>query len=242
MVNIHSFLPSLNDEPLSIDENPELNRRLGLYQVFLKLYDHHRGLLDEILNLENSGSKLIGNASLPYVQGSIIHKQVYLITNILRGKTQAFIQPQNIWTIGRDSRQVVLPIQDSRLSRCHAAIRYVENRGFQLLDLGSSNGSFVNGESIKHTTWIKDGDRIRLGSLTFTFSVCQQAQTLSTLSSELLTQIQEIERLSLETEKCSLKRVPEPIPSLPIGKNSTQQGLEDTLLFMHDRSGKRTNL
>jgi hypothetical protein len=28
----------------------EIEQRLGLYQVFLKLYEHHRSLLDEILS------------------------------------------------------------------------------------------------------------------------------------------------------------------------------------------------
>ncbi|NJO43476.1 MAG: FHA domain-containing protein [Cyanobacteria bacterium CRU_2_1] len=166
-------------------DGEELQQRLGLYQVFLKLYEHHRGLLDEILSLENSGSKTLAGVTLPYVQGVVFGRQAYLVTNLLRGKTQALMQPQQTWVIGRDPRQVILPIQDKRLSRCHAALKYVENKGFHLIDLGSSNGSYVNGELIRHACLLKDGDRIRLGSLTVAFFLCQSAQTLRSLPAEI---------------------------------------------------------
>ena len=157
--------------------NSELQERLGLYQLFLRLYENHRGLLDDILGLESAGTRSLGRSTTPYIQGMVIGKQVSLVTNLLHGKTQATTQPQNIWLIGRDSCQVTIALPDRRLSRCHASVQYVEDQGFYLTDLGSSNGSLINGELIQGATLLKDGDRIRLGSLTFTFFLCQSTHS-----------------------------------------------------------------
>jgi hypothetical protein len=150
-----------------------LQDRLGLYQIFLRLYENHRGLLDEILGLESAGTRLPESITTPYLQGMVMGAQVSIVTNLLHGKTQATTQPQNTWLIGRDSCQVTIALPDRRLSRCHASVQYVEEQGFYLTDLGSSNGSLVNGELIQGATLLKDGDRIRLGSLIFTFFLCQ---------------------------------------------------------------------
>jgi hypothetical protein len=162
--------------------NSELQERLGLYQVFLRLYENHRGLLDEILGLENAGTRLFRCSTTPYIQGMVIGNQISLVTNLLHGRTQATTQPQNTWLIGRDSCQVTIALSDRRLSRCHASVQYVEEQGFYLTDLGSSNGSLINGELIQRATLLKDGDRIRLGSLIFTFFLCQSTHSFQSVN------------------------------------------------------------
>ncbi|MHB8482836.1 MAG: FHA domain-containing protein [Nitrospiria bacterium] len=62
-------------------------------------------------------------------------------------------------TIGRMKADLMLG--DVKISRQHAAIDLTD-QGYRLTDLGSSNGSFVNGQSIK-TQLLKDGDVIRMG-------------------------------------------------------------------------------
>ncbi|HEY9623550.1 MAG TPA: FHA domain-containing protein [Crinalium sp.] len=230
------FKPSLNSSfwnSLDTVDDPELNQRLGLYQLFLKLYTQNQGLLDEILNLENSGSGSLAGTRLPYMQGIVLEPQVYLITNLIKGKTQILSQPQHLWTIGRDPQKVGISIQDSRLSRCHAAIQYVQPQGFQLVDLNSSNGSFVNGELVKHTVLLKDGDRIRLGSLAFTFFVGSQPHSLNALSSESLPQLQG----HLEQEGEGDRSILEPSDTdLLTPQNTTAAtSIEDTLHFMRDQ-------
>jgi FHA domain len=182
-------LISFASESIDTCANEELQQRLSLYQVFLKVYEHHRGLLDEILRLENSGSKALSGVTLPYVQGVVMGDQVHLVTNLLGGNTQALRQPQQTWLVGRDSRKVNFAIQDNRLSRRHAVLRYAEG-GFYLFDLASSNGSFINGERVWRSTLLKDGDRVRLGSLSFVFFVCQSTQTLPPLTAESLGSLQ----------------------------------------------------
>lgn len=182
---LNSNSSSLSSADLNNADNANLQQRLGLYQVFLRLYEHNQGLLDEILSLENTGSKTLERVSLPYIQGLVLRQQIYLVTNILGSGTQSLTQSQNLWLIGRDSRRVNLPVQDKRLSRRHAAIRYA-NRRFYLVDLGSSNGTYINGEPIRRCTALQDGDRIRLGSLSFSFFICDFMKFPPQLSPEVI--------------------------------------------------------
>lgn len=184
-------LAAYSSELLSSSADSELEQRLGLYQVFLKLYEHHQGLLEEILNLEHSNSGFPTKASPAYVQGMVNQQKVFLITNLIEGKSQAVYQSENTWTLGR-GRQVALPISDKRLSRLHAVIRYVEHQGFYLIDLGSTNGSFVNGEQVRNQILLKDGDRVRLSSLTFTFFSCYTTRTAAPLTPEMSQRLQSV--------------------------------------------------
>lgn len=166
----------------------EIEQRLGLYQVFLKLYEHHRGLLDEILQLEKTNYKTFASIATRCVTGVIQGQTAYLVSNLANGRTQTLLQSQGIWTIGRD-RQLSIPIPDRRLSRHHAAIQYIQNQGFYLVDLGSMNGSFVNGEPLQGRRLLRDGDRIRLSSLTFSFFLCNDTQTLDETPPDILAQL-----------------------------------------------------
>ena len=51
-----------------------------------------------------------------------------------------------------------LKLEDSKVSRIHAVIEVAsDGEGYSLIDMGSSNGTFVNGERIsKHK--LEDGD------------------------------------------------------------------------------------
>lgn len=59
-----------------------------------------------------------------------------------------------------------LPIRDGRVSRKHAKIT-VDSKGASVLeDLGSSNGTFLNGRQIQQRQKLKEGDHLQLGSAT----------------------------------------------------------------------------
>lgn len=219
-------LAAYTSSRLNLNDDAELQERLRLYQVFLKLYEHHQGLLNEILNLENSCGLPVKHTS-PYVQGLISGNQGYLITNLISGKTQALTQPQQAWTIGRDPRQSLICIQDIRLSRCHAAIKYVDGQGFYLIDLGSRNHSFVNGEPVRHAV-LKDGDQVRMGSLTFSFFLCQTTRALEPLSSVLLEQLENWQSFERSTSR------------EPLALTAAEEEVEEsspTLDLYHDTSG-----
>jgi pSer/pThr/pTyr-binding forkhead associated (FHA) protein len=71
-----------------------------------------------------------------------------------------------ILTIGR-SPSVSIPLDDKTLSREHTQV-YPKDGKFFVRDLGSKNGTYVNGRLINQPTAIKHGDRIKVGpSVTF---------------------------------------------------------------------------
>jgi DNA-binding response OmpR family regulator len=59
-------------------------------------------------------------------------------------------------------------ILDKRSSREHAVIRF-EGRMVVLEDLGSTNGTYLNGERLRAPADLRDGDRITIGDMQFTF-------------------------------------------------------------------------
>lgn len=203
MIDINSFMSSLDNNPTAGGTDDSLKQKLSLYQVFLRLYEQHRTLLDEILTLENSnGEHLLRAAAAPYVYGFVMNGQAGIVTNLMKGETQTIFQSQHIWTIGRDRRKSVIPIADERLSRCHAAIVYNHQvQSFYLVDFDSTNGSFVNGEQIRHQHPLRDGDRVRLASLSFSFSLSHSIRTARRVAPDIEALVRDrLQRLGIEAE------------------------------------------
>ena len=72
--------------------------------------------------------------------------------------------------IGRDpSNQVVIP-DDTFTSRHHAWITYEEG-DFWIEDLGSTNGTLLNGHPVVKRQVLSAGDKIRVGHTELTFEV-----------------------------------------------------------------------
>ena len=67
--------------------------------------------------------------------------------------------------IGRRKGQndVTVPPDFKTVSGAHAEIRATP-QGFEIADLNSSNGTFVNGQRISAATLLQDGDDIRVGT------------------------------------------------------------------------------
>ncbi len=182
-----NFLPMKGSlvTPESIPE--ELQRRLSLYQVFVKLYENHGSLLEQILKLENLSESSLNVTQSYYIQAVTHGETVYVTTNLRDGKSQSLRQSQNIWTIGRD-RNSGIHLNSKYVSRRHAAIRYIE-QGFYLIDFNSTNGSYVNGEQIYSPTKLEEGDIVRVSNITFSFFINQSCSVLPTVAIELLMQL-----------------------------------------------------
>lgn len=180
----------------------ELEQKLGLYQVFLNLYENDRGLLEEILQLENASDRALtrSRGKYKYIMGVVEEKRVYLIANLLGSQSQKIFQPQNIWTIGR-GQKAGISLADDRLSRNHAAIEYVGNRGFYIQDLNSTNGTYVNQEPIgSDRVLLQEGDRVRLGSLVFYFSCCQEMRQLANIPKNIASLLNENKSLAFSSD------------------------------------------
>jgi hypothetical protein len=77
--------------------------------------------------------------------------------------------PQSEASIGRDTKNLV-SIDDGKSSREHARIRYADGI-YSLVDLGSSNGTYVNDQRVSGQVPLSSGDQIRVGDTVFSFSV-----------------------------------------------------------------------
>jgi len=77
--------------------------------------------------------------------------------------------------IGRGAL-VEIPLDDPTISRRHAMLTWEQEECF-LSDLGSGNGTYVNGEKICEPTRLRDGDIIELGSTAAEFDTARPSQT-----------------------------------------------------------------
>nr|MDT0658324.1 FHA domain-containing protein [Micromonospora sp. DSM 115978] len=69
--------------------------------------------------------------------------------------------------IGRDESADFV-IDDRKISRKHATVEVVAGTAV-LTDVGSTNGTWVNGERVTDVRHLRDGDRIRLGNVGLRF-------------------------------------------------------------------------
>jgi len=73
-----------------------------------------------------------------------------------------------VMTLGRDRNStIVLP--EKLVSRNHAMIRRLGAEDYYLIDVGSSNGSYVNDRRIATPQQLRHGDEIRIGSTVLRF-------------------------------------------------------------------------
>jgi transcriptional regulator with GAF, ATPase, and Fis domain len=70
-------------------------------------------------------------------------------------------------SLGRDSTNQ-LSLEDRAVSRKHCTVSQIAGGEFEIADLDSHNGTWVNGATITHSL-LQHGDRIRVGSCEFVF-------------------------------------------------------------------------
>jgi len=78
-----------------------------------------------------------------------------------------YFLPQGDTIIGREPRSGVR-LSEPRVSRFHALIK-VSRKQISLEDLGSANGTFLNGKRIKSVRDLRDGDTIAIGPARFKY-------------------------------------------------------------------------
>src|SRR5262249_42636610 len=119
----------------------------------------------------HQGSFLGQARGLPHEAMAIL----YVLQGRNQGKRFDLLGPSQ--TLGRDGCNPI-QVADSEISRRHAEIRK-DDEGYLLVDLASSNGTFVNADQITERRLV-NGDRIQVGNslLLFTDVDEQQPQPL----------------------------------------------------------------
>jgi len=85
------------------------------------------------------------------------------------GSQKSFPLPSNITVLGRRGDcDLCIPLGD--VSRRHCQLDRNDDV-LQIRDLGSRNGTFLNGEQVNGETTVKPGDYLQIGPLTFQFQI-----------------------------------------------------------------------
>lgn len=92
-------------------------------------------------------------------------------------------------TIGRASTNDIV-LSDERVSRKHAIVHRQDRNEYWLVDLGSGNGTFVNGLRVALPTQLKDGDSIAIGATQLKFRHPRISARSKPLASSPLTVIE----------------------------------------------------
>jgi len=125
-------------------------------------------------------------------------------SGLLVGNIYSLQNSRNI--IGR-SVEAVVSVDDLKVSRHHAAI---DNRNgfYYVVDLGSTNGTFKNGNKVQFSEILSPGDEVRVGSAVFKVEILDKAK------SQMAEYWSEPTRL-IQREEIPVSAAEESKPSLP---------------------------
>ncbi|MCY7408490.1 MAG: FHA domain-containing protein [Alkalinema sp. CAN_BIN05] len=110
-----------------------------------------------------------------YIQATQHNHRAFLTTNLCHGDSAFVTDLSSTWLMGR-SRNCAIVVHNRSVSRCHAVVGYDVQQGFYLMDVGSSNGTYLNSKrlSVLKRYALVDGDMITLCNLQVEFFVAAQ--------------------------------------------------------------------
>jgi hypothetical protein len=107
-----------------------------------------------------------------YIQAVSTGRSAFLTTNLPECNKTHVSEIGSGWLIGR-SPNCAITVDDPSISRCHAVVGHRPGKGFYIIDVGSSNGTFVNGcrLSTLKQRFLEDGDLVELSHTRVQFFV-----------------------------------------------------------------------
>jgi adenylate cyclase len=84
------------------------------------------------------------------------------------GKPEVTIELADRLTIGRSTNNQLV-VEDQKASRNHAEIRHIGGGRYRINDVGSANGTWINGRRLTVPKELEDGDQILIGSVQLKF-------------------------------------------------------------------------
>ncbi|MEO1655243.1 MAG: FHA domain-containing protein, partial [Bacteroidota bacterium] len=101
-----------------------------------------------------------------------------------RQSLQELLAEKEEVTIGRKDCDIILA--NLSISRQHTSIRLLDNGQYEVRDLGSKNGTFINGEQIHQPQIIQEGDRIQIGRYEFLLQSAIYVKEEHTLNEDVI--------------------------------------------------------
>ena len=94
--------------------------------------------------------------------------QAWLTIRLPQAGQKVYRVEKPVVNIGRQLTNDII-VEDKRVSRYHAQIKYQADGQFTIYDLGSTNGITVNGTPHLRQHLLRSGDRFTIGSYDFYF-------------------------------------------------------------------------
>jgi adenylate cyclase len=95
-------------------------------------------------------------------------KEAYLEVEFAGLRRQFPLSFDKVCRVGRSHDNTVV-LDDDSVSRNHVLLQGLPARTFQIYDLGSRNGTLLNGHRLLAATVLRDGDRIAIGKIDLVF-------------------------------------------------------------------------
>ncbi len=105
--------------------------------------------------------------------------------------------------IGRQEGAGAARLNDTEVSRRHAELR-LSDEGYRIIDLGSSNGTFVNGQLVQQAS-LQTGDRVQLGQTVLLFNA---GGPPGSRDGDLTTRVDLLSRSSPDDRSAILRSIP----------------------------------
>ncbi len=107
-----------------------------------------------------------------YIQAVAAGRTAFLTTNLPHVASTCIPGSTTNWVVGR-SHNCAIAILDKSVSRCHAVIGHHPGTGFHVMDLGSSNGTFINRSRLNplEQRFLCDGDLLEFSKFRVEFFI-----------------------------------------------------------------------
>jgi len=109
-----------------------------------------------------------GNASARSATAPVVLPKAWLTIRLPQAGQQIFQIEKPVVNIGRQLTNDII-VEDKRVSRFHAQIKYQPDGQFAIFDLGSTNGITINNQPNMRHHVLRNGDRFTIGSYDFNF-------------------------------------------------------------------------
>jgi FHA domain len=118
-----------------------------------------------------------------YIQAVTTGRTTFLATNLPEERDLQITPIASSWLVGRSST-CAIALLNASVSRRHAVLGHDPKSGFYITDVGSSNGTWVNGHQLMpmERYLLQDGDLVRLGKVRVEFFAVTRDCGASTLS------------------------------------------------------------
>ena len=130
------------------------------------------GLPDTPIQPGSSSNNSSSSSILPggFTQGASLPTlpQAWLTIRLPQMQQKVYRIEKPVVNIGRQLTNDII-VEDKRVSRNHAQIKYHSNGQFIIFDLGSTNGITINGTPHLRQHTLRSGDRFTIGSYDFYF-------------------------------------------------------------------------